>query len=137
MNRLWTKAIQAAPTHQRARHFLDLLWPRAQSRKGIREQIRVIVTLFSGSQALSNSGRNPQARRAGHRTLSSSATRQGLRRGIELAEKPAGGAGLRRGVGHLRRFKQTEMLRIAARDLSRLASTAEILRKFPTSRKRA
>src|SRR5204863_504295 len=53
---------------------------------------------------------------------------QGLRREIEKWFTPLLAAGsYSEALAELRRFKQREMIRIAARDLARLASTAEII----------
>jgi glutamine synthetase adenylyltransferase len=53
----WAKAIETCADPQRATHFLELLATRSAGPRLAEfsdEQIRVLVSLFSGSQALSN-----------------------------------------------------------------------------------
>jgi glutamate-ammonia-ligase adenylyltransferase len=97
------------------------------------DQIRVLLALFSGSQVLSDwLVANPDClgdldlehirhpRRA-----------QGFRREVEKFLKPALAAHeYEVALANLRRFKQREMLRIAARDLSRVTNLVEITREI-------
>lgn len=135
-NPLWAKAIKACADPQRARHFLDLLSATDAGRtleKFSEDQVRVVVALLSGSQALSTLlVANPDwldALDIEH--LRHPRRAQGLRQEVEGWLKPLlaardYGEAMRR----LRRFKQVQMLRIAARDFSRLGQTPEIIREI-------
>jgi len=131
-NPLWAKAIKTCADPQRAGHFIKLLAGTAAGsalETFSAGQIRVLVALCSGSQVLSellvanldwlatlDFERIQHPRRA-----------QGFRSEVQswlkplLAERNYPGA-----LARLRQFKQREMLRIAARDLSRLADVVEI-----------
>ncbi len=132
----WQKLAAASADPARVKHFLAALaatdaGPRLE--KYSADQMRVVVALLSGSQALGNLlVANPGwlavldldqlkfPRRA-----------EGVRREIEGGLKPKletrdyAGA-----LAGLRRFKQREMLRIAARDLARLSNVVEITREI-------
>jgi [glutamine synthetase] adenylyltransferase / [glutamine synthetase]-adenylyl-L-tyrosine phosphorylase len=135
-NPLWNKAIKTCADPARARHFLDLLASTevaARLEACAAEQTRVLAALFSGSQALSNVlvahphwlefldiERLRHPRRA-----------QGFRSEVESAIKPLlASRDFTSALDALRRFKQRDMLRIAARDLARLSNTAEITREL-------
>jgi len=132
----WQKWVKDAADPKRAAHFLDLLAATsagAQLKNFSAEQIRILVALFSGSQALGEllvahpdwlpvleAGGLKFARRV-----------QGFQREVEGWLKPR--LATRDYVGALaevRRFKQREMLRIAARDLARLGDVVEITREI-------
>jgi len=128
----WTKALKASADPERSKHFLDSLAATAAQRqleKLSADSIRVLIALFGGSQALGDLllahpewlpqldfERLQHARRA-----------QGFRHEVKsfleprLREDDYAGA-----LAELRRFKQREMLRIAARDLARLSNVVEI-----------
>jgi len=130
------KAANACADPERAKHFFKLLAAtdaRQALTKSSREQLRVLANLFAGSQALGDSlvahpdwfavlapdhVRPPRRKR----TLLVDARKE-----IEplLQRREFAGA-----LAALRRFKQREMLRIAALDLSRLASGPEITREI-------
>ena len=133
---MWQQWVKDAADPKRAGHFLDLLATTSagpQLGKFSADQIRIIVALFSGSRALSGllvahpdwlpileAGRLKFPRRA-----------QGFQREVEgwlkpkLAARDYSGA-----LTELRRLKQREMLRIAARDLARLGNVVEITREI-------
>ena len=132
----WQKLAAGSADPARVKHFLALLaateaGPRLE--KFSADQIRVVVALLSGSQALGNLlvanpgwlsvldiGQLKFPRRA-----------DGVRREIEDALKPKLKARDYAGaLTELRRFKQREMLRIAARDLARLGDVVEITREI-------
>jgi glutamate-ammonia-ligase adenylyltransferase len=135
-NSRWTKVIKTCADPQRAKNFVDLLAATDAGPKLAEcseEQVRVLVTLLAGSQALGELlVANPdwlgllEPERLRHPRRA-----QGLRREIEGGLKSLLAAGDYGGAfDHLRRFKQMEMLRIAARDLSRLSNTPEIIREI-------
>jgi len=133
---IWQKWVKDAADPKRAAHFLDLLAATSagpQLKKFSADQIRILVALFSGSQALGGllvahpdwlpvleAGRLKFPRRT-----------QGFQREVEgwlrpqLATRDYSGA-----LAEMRRFKQREMLRIAARDLARLGDVVEITREI-------
>ena len=133
---MWQKWVKDAADPKRAGHFLDLLAATdagPQLRKFSAGQIRLLVALFSGSRALGEllvahpdwlpelePGRLKYPRQA-----------QGFQREVEgwlkakLAVRDYSGA-----FTELRRFKQREMLRIAARDLARQGNVVEITREI-------
>jgi len=132
----WTNAIKTCAEPQRAKHFLDLLAVTdagAALQAASAEQARILAALFSGSQALSNlvvarpdwlSLLEPEALKFPRR-------KQGIRNEVSRWLKPLlaasdFGAALTR----LREFKQREMLRIAARDLARLATLPEVVQEI-------
>jgi glutamate-ammonia-ligase adenylyltransferase len=119
----------------RARHFLDAL---AAAAPGALENLtmdsgRVLVTVLGGSQALGNLlvahpewlpviefGRIQHPRRA-----------QGFQREVDALLAPYLPAGDYAGaLAELRRFKEREQLRIAARDLARLGDVVEITQEL-------
>ncbi len=133
---MWQNWVKDAADPKRAGHLLDLLAATGagpQLTKCSADRIRIIVALLSGSQALGEllvahpdwlplleSGRLKFSRRA-----------QGFQREVEGWLKPKLAA--RDYIGalmELRRFKQREMLRIAARDLARLGNAVEITREI-------
>ena len=132
----WSKALKSCADPQRAKHFLDLLGAAEASlvlEKATAEQARIVTALFSGSQALS-------ALLLGHPdwlgllapdTLKFPRRKEGLNKEVNPrltllldAQDYAGAFSL------LRDFKQREMLRIAARDLARLANVSEITQEI-------
>jgi [glutamine synthetase] adenylyltransferase / [glutamine synthetase]-adenylyl-L-tyrosine phosphorylase len=135
-NPLWAKAIKACADPQRAKHFSDLLAATpvgAVLEKYSAAQVRVLVALFSGSQALSEwLVANPDSLTdLNLENLQHPRRAQGFRGEVEGWLKPLLAAcDYNRAIAQLRRFKQREMLRIAARDLSRRAKVVEITREI-------
>jgi glutamate-ammonia-ligase adenylyltransferase len=131
-NPLWAKAIKTCADPQRAKHFLDLLaaTPAGTAlEKSSAGQIRVLVALFSGSQALSELiVANPDWLGAlEFENLQHVRRAQGFRGEVQSWLKPLlAERNYTDALARLRRFKQREMLRIAARDLARLANVVEI-----------
>ncbi len=128
----WQKLAGKSADPARVRHFLDLLaaagaGPRLE--KFSPDQIRAVVALLSGSQALGNllvahpgwlSALDIEQLKFPRRA-------DGVRREIEGGLKPKLEARDYAGaLAEVRRFKQREMLRIAARDLARLSNVVEI-----------
>jgi glutamate-ammonia-ligase adenylyltransferase len=135
-NPVWPKAIQNCADPQRARHYHKLLAGTAAGKpveKLSVDQILVLVSVFGGSLALSDwlvanpdciAGLDLEHIRHPRRA-------QGFRRELDKLLKPALAArDYPVALMELRRFKQREMLRIAARDLSRVANAVEIIREI-------
>ena len=135
-NPLWAKAIRTCADPQRAKHHLQLLAAtaaRAALEKFSDEQVRVLIALFSGSQALGDwLVANPDALVVlSPENVRHPRRKQGFQREVESFLEPALGARDFAGaLAQLRRFKQREMLRIAARDLARIANAVEITREI-------
>ncbi|MSU58097.1 MAG: bifunctional [glutamate--ammonia ligase]-adenylyl-L-tyrosine phosphorylase/[glutamate--ammonia-ligase] adenylyltransferase [Pedosphaera sp.] len=134
-NPLWAKAIQNCADPQRARHYHKLF--AAATRPGAAkissDQIPVLVALFSGSQAMSDwLVANPECiSELDLEHIRHPRRAQGFKREVEKFLKPALAAReYPVALAQLRRFKQREMLRIAARDLSRVANAIEITREI-------
>jgi glutamate-ammonia-ligase adenylyltransferase len=131
----WQKLAGTSADPARVKHFLDLLavaGASPQLEKFSANQIRVVVALLSGSQTLGNLlVANPgwlSALDIGQLKFPRRA--EGLRREIASGLKPKLEARDYAGaLAELRRFKQREMLRIAARDLARLSNVVEITRE--------
>jgi glutamate-ammonia-ligase adenylyltransferase len=132
----WQKLAGTSADPARVKHFLDLLAATEagpQLEKYSADQIRVVVALLSGSQALGNLlVANPDWLSVlDIEQLKFPRRVEGVRREIEgwlkakLAACDYAGA-----LAELRRFKQREMLRIAARDLARLSNVVEITREI-------
>jgi [glutamine synthetase] adenylyltransferase / [glutamine synthetase]-adenylyl-L-tyrosine phosphorylase len=130
------QAIRSSVDPERAKHFFDLLSEtdaRAKLEKISSEQANLLASLFSGSQALGNAlMAHPDwlsHLEAEHLRFPRRA--QGLRHEVRswlpglLENKDYAMA-----LGQLREFKQREMLRIAARDLSRPGNVPEITREI-------
>ena len=132
----WQKLAGTSADPARAKHFLDLLAATGagpQLEKFSADQIRVVVALLSGSQALGNLlVANPDWLSAlDIEQLKFPRRADGIRREIESGLKPKLDARDYAGaLAELRRFKQREMLRIAARDLARLSNVVEITREI-------
>jgi len=135
-NPVWNQALKMCADPPRARHYLSLLAATTAApalENPSADQARVLSALFSGSQALGNLlVANPEwlsllepdlLRHPRHE--------QGLRGEVEKWLKPLLPArDYEAGFGQLRRFKQREMLRIAARDLARFGKAPEIIREI-------
>ena len=132
----WQKLAGTSADPARVKHFLDLLAATdagPQLEKYSADQIRVVVALLSGSQALGNLlVANPGWLSVlDIEQLKFPRRAEGLRREIESGLKPKLEARDYAGaLAELRRFKQREMLRIAARDLARLGNVVEITREI-------
>jgi glutamate-ammonia-ligase adenylyltransferase len=132
----WQKLAGPSADPARVKHFLDLLaatgaGPQLENFSG--DQIRVVVALLSGSSALGNLlVANPDWLSAlDIEQLKFPRRADGFRREIESRLKPKLEARDYAGaLAELRRFKQREMLRIAARDLARLSNVVEITREI-------
>jgi glutamate-ammonia-ligase adenylyltransferase len=135
-NLVLTKAIQSSADPERARHFFESL--AATSVAPVLKEMpaaraNILAAAFSGSPALGNllvahpawlDALEPEALQFPRRE-------QGLRKDVsawlpELIDAGDYAGALRR----LREFKQKQMLRIAARDLARLASVDEVTREI-------
>jgi len=129
----WTRSLKESADPARARHFFDLfseVAPAGWLQKCTSEQARILVALFSGSNAQSNllvahpewlSSVEPS-------TLKYPRRKEGLGNEMEvhlgsLLEAHDYAAAF----GQIRQFKEKEMLRIAARDLARIGSLPEII----------
>ncbi|MGA2242045.1 MAG: bifunctional [glutamate--ammonia ligase]-adenylyl-L-tyrosine phosphorylase/[glutamate--ammonia-ligase] adenylyltransferase [Verrucomicrobiota bacterium] len=132
----WQKLAGISTDPARVKHFIDLLAAAGagpQLEKFSADQIRVVVALLSGSQTLGNSlVANPDWLSAlDIEQLRFPRRAEGFRHEIErwlkpkLDERDYAGA-----LAELRRFKQREMLRIAARDLARFSNVVEITREI-------
>ena len=132
-NPLWAKAIKACADPPRAKHFLDLL-ARDCRRADAGELFRganprpdgVVQRLAGSGQSacapIPTGWRRSTADASGIRVASKVAQRGERWLKPLLEARDYAGA-----LGRLRRFKQREMLRIAARDLARLANALEII----------
>jgi glutamate-ammonia-ligase adenylyltransferase len=132
----WQKLAGISADPARVKHFLDLLAATGagpQLEKFSAGQIRVVVALLSGSSALGNLlVANPDWLSAlDIEQLKFPRRAEGFRREIESGLKPKLDARDYAGaLAELRRFKQREMLRIAARDLARFSNVVEITREI-------
>ncbi|MBK9138781.1 MAG: bifunctional [glutamate--ammonia ligase]-adenylyl-L-tyrosine phosphorylase/[glutamate--ammonia-ligase] adenylyltransferase [Verrucomicrobia bacterium] len=130
---IWPKALESCADPERARHYFELFQAseaRAALQAASLEQARVLAAVWSGSPHLSD--------RLLQRldwlpalldvdALRSARTAAGLRR--EVATWLGESVKARQydlALSRIRQFKQRESLRIAARDLARLASVDEI-----------
>ena len=133
---VWRKAIAVAAVPDRARHAWEQL--RAADGAGIlrdadTEQARIFAALASGSEwATEWLVKHPEwlaSIRA--ENLAHARRTQGLRAEVEEWFAPLLQTGSHaEALANLRRFKQREMIRIAARDLARLGPAAEIIQEI-------
>jgi len=130
---VWKKAIASAPVPERARHALHPL-RAAGATKALEdadaERARVLSALWSGSEwATERLGKHPEWLDVLRpQNLAYPRRAQGLQREIDAWFVPLlESASYAEALTNLRQFKQREMIRIAARDLARLAPTAEII----------
>ena len=132
----WQKLAGTSADPARVKHFLDLLAAAGagpQLEKFSPDQIRGVVALLSGSPALGNLlVANPGWLSVlDIEQLKFPRRADGFRHEIESGLKPKLEARDYAGaLAELRRFKQREMLRIAARDLARLSNVVEITREI-------
>ena len=130
---VWKNAIKSAPVPERVRRALHQL--RAENTGSAletadAEQARILSALWSGSEWATEwlskapewlEGLRPQ-------DLMHARRRQGMQREIDAwFTESLTSDSYSEALGNLRRFKQREMIRIAARDLARLAQTPEII----------
>jgi glutamate-ammonia-ligase adenylyltransferase len=111
---VWKKAIREAPDPERAAYYVKELALRDTSP----EQARVLAALFSGSPASAELLRRRPDWIQSHLQpdlLKNPRREQGMRRDLAGAT-----------LADIREFKQREMVRIAARDLARLADLPQI-----------
>ena len=130
----WQKLAAASADPARARHFLELLAAADVHPESLpADSLRALLAVLAGSSALGNVlVANPDWLSVfDAESLKHPRRVQGLRREVEgwLPPKLAGGdyAGA---LAELRRFKQREMLRLAARDLGRFSDVVEITREI-------
>jgi len=130
---VWPNAIKTCADPQRAQRYLDQMRsadPRGVVRRVSAEQARILAALFSGSQTLSEwlIARPDWLKPVlAPEHLQHPRQQQGLRREVKSWLSPLlEGQDYATAFGRLREFKRREMLRIAARDLARLANAAEI-----------
>jgi glutamate-ammonia-ligase adenylyltransferase len=132
----WQKLAGTSADPARVKQFLDLLAVAGagpQLEKFSTDQIRVVVALLSGSPALGNLlvAHPGWLSVLDIEQLKYPRRADGVRREIESGLKPKLEARDYAGaLAELRRFKQREMLRIAARDLARLGNVVEVTREI-------
>ena len=133
---VWAAALKSCADPARAGHFLELLaatsaQPALQAFAA--EPARILAALLSGSPALGNLlAANPAWLSVlDAESLEFARREQGLRRELSGLLQPLLEAReFAAALGRLRQFKQRELLRIAARDLARLAGVPEITREL-------
>jgi glutamate-ammonia-ligase adenylyltransferase len=129
---LWSKALKASADPERSKRFLDSLaatTAQNQLEKLSADSIRVLIALFGGSQALGDLllAHPEWLPLLDFKQLEFPRHTQGFQHDVKsfleprLREDDYAGA-----LAELRRFKQREMLRIAARDLARLSNVVAI-----------
>lgn len=132
----WTKAIAECADPARAQHYFKLL-AASRTKDALEritsEQAVVLAAVFSGAQVLSDwlmanlealPALEPDNLRHPRRA-------QGLQRDVDAFLHPAlAGRDFPGALARLREFKQREMVRIAARDLTRRANAVEITREI-------
>jgi glutamate-ammonia-ligase adenylyltransferase len=133
---VWNQVIEQSADPPRARHHLSLLAATSAGRalRGAGAgHARILAAVLSGSEALSSRlvAHPAWIRLLAPEVLRGSRRTRDLRTDLKHALEPL----IRRGditaaYGALRQFKQRELLRIAARDLARLATLGEIVREL-------
>ncbi len=132
----WATCLTHCADPQRARHFFELLSATdvAPQLPGLpADHVRVLTALFSGSPALSNLLiANPDWFTAiDLEHIRHPRRKQGLQSEVSGWLKPLlATRDYAAAYARLRRFKQQQMLRIATRDLARLAKVGEITREL-------
>lgn len=135
-NTVWKKAIATSADPARAAHFHALL-AATEAGKALADasevQVRLLASLFAGSQALSNLLVSHPAwlELLEPDRLKYPRRKQGLKQELDRslgnlvpAQDFAGS------LARVREFKQREMLRIAARDLGRLGTVTETIQEL-------
>jgi glutamate-ammonia-ligase adenylyltransferase len=118
LSAVWKKAVAAAADPERAAHYVRELGLKDTSA----EQARILAALFSGSPASAELLRLHPGWIQSHlqpEMLRHLRREQGMRRELTSATLP-----------QIREFKQREMVRIAARDLARLADLSQIMEEI-------
>ena len=129
---LWSKALKASADPERSKRFFDSLAATVaqnQLKKLSADSIRVLITLFGGSQALGDLllAHPEWLPELDFEKLKFPRRAQDFQHEVKgfleprLREDDYAGA-----LAELRHFKQREMLCIAARDLARLSNVVEI-----------
>ena len=143
-NRVWQRAIEGSADPQRAKQGIDQLIATsaaAHLKKDSAEQARILAALFSGSQALGEllfKHSDWLLPALDVQRLQHPRREQGLRRELSAWLRPSLAArDYPAALVKVRQFKQREMLRIAARDLARLADFTEITREISSEIGRA
>src|ERR1051325_3337254 len=130
---VWRTATESAPAPERVRHALRQLESAGAAKlleSADAEQARILAALWSGSEwAAEWLSKHPEwMEKLEAQEIIHPRRVQGLQREIETWLAPLLDAGeYGEAVAKLRQLKQREMIRIAARDLARLATTAEII----------
>lgn len=131
-----SKAIKTSADLDRVQKFLDLLNAAGAEfilKSASAEQARILAALLSGSQFLGNElvAHPDWLKMLDAEDLKFARRAQGLRQEVASWLKPLFDAkDFNTALAKLREFKQREMLRIAARDLARLAHVSEITREL-------
>lgn len=134
---VWQKAIETSADPKRAQSYFDQLVETSAGtslKKISAEQVRILVSLFSGSQALSELLLAHPEWLTGSLdpgNLENPRQKQGLRRDVDSFLKPAlASRDYATALAKLREFKQREMLRVGARDLARMGNLVEIVEEI-------
>ena len=132
---IWKKAVHACADPERARrrlpHLLETTAGAALAAS--EEQARILCALFAGSQVLSEQllAQPAWLARLTPENLQRARRDQELRHELHgLVQSRLGQQDYAGALAEIRRGKQSEMLRIAARDLARLSHAAEIIREI-------
>lgn len=135
-NPVWEKAFAAAADPERTRRCFHLLLGTPAQKileNASPEQANLLAALFSGSEISGNQlAAHPDWLAAlDIEQLRFPRREQGLRREIaSWLQRGIAGKNFPETLANLRRFKQREMIRIAARDLARLGNAVEITREL-------
>jgi glutamate-ammonia-ligase adenylyltransferase len=133
-NAAWRKGLENCADPQRAEHYLEVLRSTSAGpplRKATPDQVRIVLAVLAGSQALSESlvacpeWINPLL---DVDSLRNPRRKEGLERDVRRATEAHVDTGeFAAAYGQLRELKQREMLRIGARDLAGLADVRTIM----------
>src|SRR5262245_40822711 len=131
---VWQNAIESSADPKRAQSYFDQLAATdigTSVKKTSAEQVRILASLFSGSQVLSElllSHPDWLVSALDTENLKNPRQKQGLQRDVNQFLKPAlASRDYSAALTKLREFKQHEMLRIGARDLARFGNLTEIV----------
>ncbi|MBA4148742.1 MAG: bifunctional [glutamate--ammonia ligase]-adenylyl-L-tyrosine phosphorylase/[glutamate--ammonia-ligase] adenylyltransferase [Verrucomicrobia bacterium] len=133
-SQLWQKAIQGSADPQRAEQYFEQFKAIADAaflKKASAEHVHIIISVFSGSQTLSEQllGNKECLSLLDPEKLKLPSQKQVLRRDVSNLLKPLMAARDYSGsFAQLRQFKQLEMLRIGGRDLARLSYLPDVVR---------
>ena len=133
---VWLKSIRGCADPQRAKHFLNLfkLASAGENLAGFSEaDARALVSLFSGSEALSNVllAHPDWLPLMAAEALRFSRRKQGLEQEVNRSLRSAFAAGDFGSVlARIREFKEREMLRLGARDLGRFGTLTEVVQEI-------